>query len=729
MRHFPPTSLRRKSWLLMSLSMLALAGCGGGEDDGGSWFTISASPGGSGTFGSFFMPSITQEWRNAAASFRQNNPRFTVQDGTFTINGNRVFANPLQSSRVDYAHALGLTGAGQVIAIVDGGFLPGHETIASRVVSVTGNPPAADTPTDDGPSHGTAVASVVSGSSGTMIGVAPGATLALGYYGTSDDFMTLTAAANDALARGAVAQNNSWGFTDTPITLTNYNAIFGGGTGQGWLAALTDYAQNGVVVFAISNDTAATQAGLMDALPLFRPDLESAWLAVGNAIPVFDDNGVSAVARRESSSCGEAARWCLFADGTWFAADAASNSSYTPNWTGSSFAAPQVSGALALLAEAFPNLTPHQLRTRLLASADNTFTGFDTSGTSVVDLDPGPGVFNRTYSNEFGHGFLDIRAALLPIGQPSLLLSEEVTVTTKDYAFSTGGAMGDAVTQSLQGVTLSVADQLGGEFKVAAKEFATPAAPSDLAETLAARSFAKDFRQARSAPLAPLTETFAAHPGQSMDLAGPGGTRASVLVGGAENYGIALSQRLGEGALALDVGVKLARDGGSLMGFVGSGNSGGASMASVALALSTDTGDAGGFFALSGEMGVADLGTTTAITSAGTAQFNSVRLDLGGRGVLAKDDRLTFAVAMPIAVTSGQADMQVPVPQAGGGAEVRSVGIDLAPSERQVDLSIGYAVPMSEQSEFLLELVRAENYGNVAGATDSAAVFGMKWSF
>ena len=95
-------------------------------------------------------------------------------------------------------------------------------------------------------------------------------------------------------------------------------------------------------------------------------------------------------------------------------------------------------------------------------------------------------------------------------------------------------------------------------------------------------------------------------------------------------------------------------------------------MASVTLALSTDTGEAGGFFALSGEMGVADLGTTTAITRAGTARFDSVRLDLGGRGVLSKNDRLSFAVAMPIAVTSGTADMQVPVALASGGAEVRA---------------------------------------------------------
>lgn len=717
MRPLSQSLSRRKSSLLLSLSSLALlAACGGGED-GNDFFTISPNPGGSGIFGSYFMESITDEWRQAAANFRENNPRFVFQNGTF-FNGT-VFANPLHSSRVDYAHAVGLTGQGQVIAVVDDGFLQGHEALAGKIVSTTGNPVVDD--------HGTRVASIAAGNSETMVGVAPGAGLILSDWGSSN-FDNLRLAANEARNRGAVAQNNSWGFRDTFANPTDYNTIFGNPTGSAWLSALSNYALpsgsygGGVVVFAVSNDTFATESGLMEALPLLQPGLRDSWIAVGNAIPIFDDNGVSAVARRESSACLQAAAWCIMADGAWVAAT--QDGGYSPK-TGSSFAAPQVSGALALLAQAFPNLTPLQLRARLLASADNTFTGFANAGTDVVDLDPGSGVFNHTFSNEFGHGFLDIRAALLPIGQTTLAMDDGATVKTQDYAFSTGGAMGDAVQRALEGIDVTATDALGGDFEVAAKNFATAAAPSDLAQTLAARSLGKDFRSARTARVNPLSDTFAAHPGQSLELNGPDGARASVLMGGAEDYGIALSQRLGDGDVAVDVGVKLARDGGSLMGFSGSGNSGGASMASLTLALSTDTGE-GGFFALSGEMGVADLGTTTAITSAGQAQFNAIRLDLGGRDVLASGDKLTVGVSMPIAVTSGGAEMLLP---ASGGSETRSVGIDLAPEERQIDLSISYAVPMSDNSEFLMEVVRAENYGNISGLTDSAAVIGMKWSF
>jgi subtilase-type serine protease len=738
MRQFPPTPFRRKSALLISLSSLALlTACGGGEDGGlEDVFTISASPGGNGTLGSYFMASITDEWRSAAASFRNNSARFRLQGGNLLdqnnveilYNGRPIFSNPLQSSRVDYAHAVGLSGAGEVIAVVDGGFRQGHEVFAGKNNSSTGAPGLDD--------HGTMVASIAAGNSGTMVGVAPGASLIFSDWGYNPVTNTttvsdLTDAANAARIRGAVAQNNSWGYNNLPVNSTSFNTVFGDPQGAAWLAALRNYAlgtgawQGGVVVFAVDNDNTGS-AGILDGLPLLQTDLQTAWLAVGNAVPIFDDNGVSAAARLESSPCYQSGPWCIMADGYWTAATAGSNRSYGGG-TGSSFAAPQVSGALALLAQAFPNLTPHQLRARLLASADNTFTGFVRAGS--VDLNETSAVFNHDYSAEYGHGFLDIRAALLPIGQTTMMMSDGATVTTKDYAFSTGGAMGDAVARSLEGIDLTMNDALGGDFAVAAKAFTSEAAPTALAETLAARTFTKDYGATRKAPLNPLADTFAAHPGQTLELNAPDGmTKASVLVGGNNDYGLAVAQTLTEGDLKLDLGVKFARDSGSLMGFSGAGDTGGATMAALTVSLSQDVGT-GGFFALSGEMGIADLAAPTAISRVSTANFNSVRLDVGGRDVFGKGDRLSVGIAMPMAVSSGSADMTVPVRSADGTTEVRAVGINLAPEERQMDLSISYQVPMSESSELMFEVLHAENYGNIAGLTDSAAVLGMKWSF
>ena len=368
------------------------------------------------------------------------------------------------------------------------------------------------------------------------------------------------------------------------------------------------------------------------------------------------------------------------------------------------------------------------MRARLLASADNSFTGFVQAGT--VDLLDGPGVFEHAYSADFGHGFLDIRAALLPIGPTTLPTVNGGTVATRDFGFATGGALGDAVAQSLSGIDLAVSDAFGGSFDVAAKSFATPAQPEPLAVPVAARAFGRDLRDARTAAApSPLARSFAGHAGQTLELAAADGrTRAAVLVGGGESHGIALSHRLTDGSLGLDLGLKVAHDDGTLMGFGDASGGRGADMAAVTFGLSHDTGT-GGFLALSAEIGVADLAAPAALSSVSAARFDSVSLDLGSRSVLARGDRLSLGVSMPLAVTSGSARMVAPVALGEGRTEMRSVALDLAPLARQVDISIGYQMPVGRNAELLFEAVHAENHGNRAGLSDSAAVIGLTWRF
>lgn len=104
-------------------------------------------------------------------------------------------------------------------------------------------------------------------------------------------------------------------------------------------------------------------------------------------------------------------------------------------------------------------------------------------------------------------------------------------------------------------------------------------------------------------------------------------------------------------------------------------------------------------------------------------------MDLGTRNLFARDDRLAVGLSMPVAITSAEARMDVPVALGQGRSELRTLSLDLAPAERQVDLSISYQMPKGDRSEFLLELVHAENHGNLAGVSDQAAVLGMTWEF
>ncbi|WP_103256296.1 S8 family serine peptidase [Tabrizicola aquatica] len=719
-RLFPRPRRRRLAAALTSLSCLALvAGCGGGDGSAVENPFLAYLPDFDApdpvsalvlVSGVTFLPSLADDVADLLDLPKYQNTPVSIawlQQNFDSAVPNSATQDPLRSSRAVVAHAAGITGRGQVVAMSDSAVSFTHDSLAGRV-SVFSTSNLRD-------EHGTAVASVIAGNSDDFIGTAPGASLLAG------DFLldpALTAMGQIALNNRAVAWNNSWGYTTIGLDQTGFNDAFNyGPDGQAYLAALDAYAAYGVVVFAGSN-IKLQNAGLMDGLPWLRNTLEAGWLAVMNGVPTLNGTEVTGV-HLVSNACWEAARWCLVADGTWNAATGG-GSDYAPT-TGTSFAAPQVAGALALLAEAFPDLSPHELRIRLLASAEDDFFTPD----ATVELADG---FIKGYSVTYGHGFLDIEAALRPIGATRFAMADGREVATEDMAFSTGGAMGDAMARGLEGVNLAAKDQLGAGFAVAAKSFATEAAPLPLAETRATRAMHRDLAAARTAPVNPLARSFEAFAGHAMEMTTPdGGASASVMLGGDDSYGVALSRRVAEGVLNLDLGLKLARDDGSLMGF-SDATGGGATMAAVTVSLSHDLGN-GGFFALTGEMGMADLATPTAMSRVSTARFDSISLDLGGRNVFARDDRLSVGVSMPIAVSSGEAVMDVPVALGAGRSEMRSLALDLAPTERQVDLSISYQMPMGDASEFLLELVHAENYGNRAGVTDQAAVIGMKWKF
>jgi subtilisin family serine protease len=347
---------------ILLLSVTALAACqdSAGDDGGGSAGTSLFDPS---VFSAFFVDDFGPYEADARA-LRDNDPKYLVQKFSWTDDrdGKRYSSYSLDNANVEYAHAAGLTGAGQIIAILDAGFRQSHVEFSGKTIYT---PPGYAPGVDD---HGTGVASIAAGSadSGEMIGVAPGADLQLGALdANSGEFKSMTAATRQAASVGAIVQNNSWGY-EVDATRANYNSVFGGSDGTDYINALREFANNGIIVFAASNDVTRTRADLVSALPNFVSGLEASFITVVNAVPGYSNGEISS-ASLVSSACLEAARWCMAADGTVYAATAGSDSSYS-QVTGTSFAAPQVAGAMALLAEAFPSLTPQELRARLLAS-------------------------------------------------------------------------------------------------------------------------------------------------------------------------------------------------------------------------------------------------------------------------------------------------------------------------------------------------------------------------
>lgn len=565
---------------ILSLAMLVAAcGGGGGEGSGGGGTAgppaapvdvaiVQTTP--IRTSDPFVSPGAASASRvtsfdEAAATTIRESGEFRRQ--RFRSGGLDTFS--FADVRAEYPLSIGITGRGQTIAVVDDGFRTTHDELAGKSVQTFGTFSAAD--------HGTAVAALAAGARDGrgMMGIAPGADLHLSSFRT--DFAGLAAATRDAITTSdAVVQNNSWGFVDRngkPIPITAVQsrlasdprtslpqamqAVLGGSEAgiAAYLDALRAFTARGVVVFAAPNDRNATSLSVMDGLPLVAPELVQGWIVAINAVPIRE-GGEIVGAQRLSAACLQLAHTCLAANGLVHSATAKADDHYQ-NWNGTSFAAPQIAGGIAILAEAFPGLPPSDLRRRLLASANNRF--FAHSG--VTDF--GNGVLHG-FNEEFGHGFMDLAAALMPIGATGLPVGASVhdgVAPLGSAALVSGDAQGDALVRGLGAQTITVFDSLGADFSLSGLglyggESRTSSSPQRLkrfaAGTLATRAGLEEGEEVATGP------SWAWQAGPATGIAhrvGPHG-RETPLVAGAgalvglapDAIGIAAERRLGDRA-------------------------------------------------------------------------------------------------------------------------------------------------------------------------------------
>lgn len=709
---------------------LALAGCGGsggGEEGGGgsgssggsssassSSGSTSSGGGGGSILARYFVESF-EAFREAARQRIEEDPRYLRQNNTWyqDTDGNGIYTPgtdplhttyPLKSSGVYWAHAAGLTGAGQIIGIIDDGLLAAHEAFAGKSISTAKGSGVQD--------HGTSVASVAAGNSGSMIGMAPAANLT---FGSFDTFETRSAGTRLAESSGAVALNNSWGFVNTPVSKASYDAVFGGSAGQDYLAALRSYSTDGVVIFASSNTESDTQAGLMAALPVIEPGLEKSWVAVVNGVVQMNGDDIIS-AERISAPCLEAAAWCLAAEGTWIGATSTTTNSYALN-TGTSFAAPMVAGAMAILAEAFPDLTPHDLRIRLLASADNSFSGFTTSRS--VELVEG---YSHDISEEWGHGFLDVKAALLPIGTPTATMADGSSLALSEPLVIEGAATGDAVTRALQGIELAASDALDASFSVAAETLSARRAPRSLASRRQ-----REWRQGQAGGCCEADGYFdgarvlsLSRDDVSLRLSLPDPMDDSA------SYGMTLGRTLRGAGTDVSFRLTLGHDAGDLLPrwFSGGGNTVVAGELAVATQFTSRS-----RIELAASLGAGFAGSSGAGLSSGTASLNSARASLVSRDVFQADDRLTLTLGMPVAVTGGSTTITLPVATRNAIASFQSYEIDLAPTRREARLGVEYQFPIGDGAEMVLSAMHAENFGNVSGRRNTGVFVGLRSRF
>ena len=204
------------------------------------------------------------------------------------------------------------------------------------------------------------------------------------------------------------------------------------------------------------------------------PDLEH----ILNVVAVGADGEISSYSNR----CGLAKDFCIAAPGGDFDTGdgrilvAHSDGSYR-RWLGTSFAAPIVSGSLAVLREYFTDddgvqqLGNTELVTRLLATADRTDIYAD--------------------SDIYGHGLLDLDAATAPVGTVAVTVSAALDgprVAAQWSALTAAAPFGDAFAHGLGAHTLAAFDELDAPFALPLAAFVKPArAPR---RALTARVFA-----------------------------------------------------------------------------------------------------------------------------------------------------------------------------------------------------------------------------------------------
>lgn len=334
------------------------------------------------------------------------------------------------------AWVAGITGAASIIAIIDTGIFAGESELSGRISSdstgINGN---ADHNADmsfeaqDGSLHGTEVAMVAAAANdgaGT-VGIAYDATIMMiraddpGSCADDDgcSFNDISDGIEWAVEHGATVINISLG--GSPASLAEEQAI-------------RDAADAGVVVVISAGNDGANRPDD------FAQDLAEA--GNGNVIIVgsVTANGTISSFSNKARGYQEYYIAALGSNVTVVEDEAAYESPGTWQISGTSFSAPQVAGAVALIKQAFPAMTGQEIVELLLDTAQDV-------GVAGPD-------------DVYGMGILDIYEAFQPQGLTTLAGSD-TPMREGDDAGVTSAAMGDALEGglSLQAVMLDRFDR------------------------------------------------------------------------------------------------------------------------------------------------------------------------------------------------------------------------------------------------------------------------------
>ena len=440
-------------------------------------------------------------------------------------------------------------------------------------------------------------------------------------------------------------------------------------------------------------------------------------------IPELRGHTVSVVATNEdgeiadfSNRCGIAADWCLAAPGediltAYFGPrEGVDGFRGLRVIDGTSFAAPMVTGGLAVMKHLFRDqLSNTDLLARLLATADST----------------------GRYSERsiYGQGMMDLGAATSPVGVMTVTTGESVNMPGNPLQTSQvqpGTAFGDGFTRSLLGHEFAAFDALGAPFwfdmgSLAAtprgpamgarlREFLAPVpvaeSPSPLDDGFLYGNWtgrsglpgrmslgllempmgagASHFALAEHA----LALTYTASNGMSATAFTTEGVYGETPASGAE-----FSWRPSGSGLGLRAGWLGERE--TLLGSVAGGAFGKLAADALFIGFDADMDVSGWQVGANAELGMVRPGTGSGLIT-GISQLTTSAFALHASRALADTGTLRISLSQPLRVERGRASLNVPVGRTRAGEILRSaMAADLGPSGRQIDFSARWRQPLS----------------------------------
>ncbi len=466
--------------LLILFSLLVIASCGGGG--GGSASTPTQA-----TSTPTTVPATTTAATCDDACFQAKKDDFEALYEYSTQYG-------LGMSNASSAYARGATGQGMIVGVVDSGLDNSHSEITPTKVQSGSYLNYSDyTPTTTQKRHGTAVSSIAIGKSSEdgspMHGVAFDAKvffIAVQLGSAPEDYDPVDL--GDSTGAGAPDYSGVDNFYDQVFEIFINNSVDVINNSFGFTGTINEYTEEQLRANFPNTIARISQPNVLDAnKTLFvwaagntgqyadqgadysSPDV---FPGMAHVLPELKGHSLAVVSVDEnglisdfSSRCGVAKDFCLAAPGEGVVVayatsmndtgifdatdDCVSNNSCYAVGGGTSYAAPFVSGGLALLAQHFNNqLGNTEILQRVLMTADKS----------------------GIYADEsiYGQGLMDLDAASKPVGSTmvatSMSLDGNLYSVISSSMSQVGSVAGDGLINAISNKGFVVFDQLGAPF-------------------------------------------------------------------------------------------------------------------------------------------------------------------------------------------------------------------------------------------------------------------------